>query len=820
VANKKLPDMQIIEADDRGLQIDFQRILAMIERIPDVGSIEELVARSPELVHAAVERIQDAVAPYDAFDVVESMKMRELSLGLVGFSEREHDGIAAAVEIASLVLLARGSRSGNASMGENPGLAVPVIHDEVQNLLLLAQLATFAQPASATAEGAAKSELAGLLKMYEISVRNRQFESIRAAHDSRLFGDVHVVADMKGALDFNYDEYLLVRQAVQELGGERLSAAANQFADAFQSNETSSGACALTAEAREAARTALNDLFLRPGDRAAFKAADIASRTTLDEAVVRAVLGPFSLTFVKDDGVAIVSKFLDGDNPFATCSLLNDSKDSYLSTGAQLGDDALRSIVEKALSGKAAERYNRARARLTEELAIGYFANVVRPDQQYLNLKYWMPAEGQAADVVASTGTNLRSIAQLTEMDALLVAEDVAICIEVKGKSLRRESRTGHGVKLADDLAKTVGEAAEQADRARRLIEENHGLQTESGWLDLSSVREVHSVVVTLDDLGPAGIALDLMVRAGIVTTGRVPWVVSLHDLAVIARVVDLPAELLLYIRRRTEPDFAKVYMAVDELDLFMLFLAGHLYLEPDPDKVAAANPAAPAPTSAERKRHLRSLLPTTVATHTDALDQWIYATERPDEPGADPDTYPKPVCNLKGPVREIVLDLFRERRPGWFRASADLLSFNGGTLSRIAGAIARTAASTRRDGQWHNAFISSMSEWGHFGLFIGSVPADRTIEGAVENLERYARAKSYQMHVDRSLGLLVTAGGQVVGGGYGNHDWQDNPELDALAAEMGLTAADRMPHSMPPPSSRRSTHRLHGNSRGKKKRK
>lgn len=820
MAKKRLPAMEIIEADDRGIAIGFEKMQAMFARLPVVSSYEELVQVAPTLIEAAVKRIEDAAAPFDVFDVIESLKMRELPMGLMGFSEREHDGLPVVVEVASAVLLARTSREATAAVGTNPGEVVEPIDEAVRDLLLLGQFAPSAPPPVTTPEEAARAEIAEGLQHHELTVRNRQYQSVRDQHDPKLFSDPNVAKDMKAALGFDYAEYVAIRRAIQRISGERLQAAADQFYGAF--SDTTAAAKgdieSLPDEIRERAQRGLTGLFLHPGDRAAFTVDDVAAHTNIAEAVVRAVLAPFALPFAPGDAAASVKAFLAGDNPFSTKSLLVDAAGNYLSTGAQLGDDMLRLVVERALSGKAKDRYISVRTRISEEFASGYFEAMITADQKYENLKYWAPSDDQGPSVVAKESADFKTVAKLTEMDALLVAEDVAICIEVKGAGLRQESRGGNAVKLASDLAKTVGEAATQAARARSLIEMNHGLHTDSGWLDLEQVREVHSVVVTLEDLGPAGIALDAMVRAGVVKTDRVPWIVSLHDLAVIARVIEHPAELLLYLRRRTSPTFAQVFHAVDELDLFMMFLSDGLFLEEDPDKVAAANPAAPPVTSAQRKRHLSSLVPKTVATHTDPLDQWIYASEHSDEPRAD--RYPKPRFKAEVVVGQLVDDMTREREPGWLRAGADLLAFSGDTQKRIAGAIARTAEATRADGKWHNAFLSQMSERGHFGLFIGSCPLGETVDEATMRLTRYARVKVHQMHADRSLGLIVAPDGEVVGLGYGNHDWEEDAELDALATEMGLTTASRMPHSMPPPSARRATVRLRGKSKGKKRKK
>jgi hypothetical protein len=816
MTRRRLPDLEIVEADLRGLELGFEKMQATLARLPVVSSYEELVQLAPGLIAAAVRRIEEAAEPFDVFDVIESLKMRELPMGLLGFSEREHDGMAAVIELAAIVLLSRGGREARTGPAANPGKAVEPIGEAARELLLLGGFVSGRPPSSDAPRDIAKTEIAESLKTYELAVRNRQYQSIRDQHDPKLFGNEYVSRDMVEELGFNFADYVAVRQAIQEVTSERLQAAADQFYGAFgdATAATNWDVGALADDVRERALSGLTGLFLRPGERASFTAGEISAWTGVEEVVVRAVLAPYVLSFEAGDPTDLVRSFLDGYNPFASKSLLVDAFGNYLSTGAQLGDDMLRTAVEEGLSEKAKRRYVKVRTRVSEDLASGYFDTMILPDQKHVNLKYWAPAAGQGPDVVAQGSTGFRTTAKQTEMDALIIAEDVAICVEVKGAGLRQESRGGHAVKLASDLEKTVGEAATQADRARALIDVNRGLQTESGWLSLEGVREVHSVVVTLDDLGPAGIALDAMVRAGVVTTPRVPWIVSLHDLAVISRVVDRPAELLLYLRRRASPMFAQVFHAFDELDLFMMFLNDGLFFEDDPDRVAAANPAAPPVTSAQRRRYQRSLVPKTVATHTDPLDQWMYASEHPEEAGAD--EYPKPHFKSEARVGAMVDDMTRERKPGWLRAGADLLAFSGDAQAGVARAIERTAMSTRADGMWHNAYMSQMSERGHFGLFIGSVPPGSTLAEATARLERYARAKVHQMHADRSLGVIVSPSGAIENIGYGNHEWVEDAELDALVAEMGLTSASRMSHSMPPPSARRATVRLRGTLKGK----
>ncbi len=113
--------------------------------------------------------------------------------------------------------------------------------------------------------------------------------------------------------------------------------------------------------------------------------------------------------------------------------------------------------------------------------------------------------------------------------------------------------------------------------------------------------------------------------KAGLLDVGRIPWTVSVHDLDLITQVVDRPAEFLLYLRRRRDPEATVFYTAPDELDLFLYFFEAGLYVEPDPDKIRVALPWMPPVKTAERRRR-RQQHPAYITSRTDALDLWHYA--------------------------------------------------------------------------------------------------------------------------------------------------------------------------------------------------
>jgi hypothetical protein len=127
----------------------------------------------------------------------------------------------------------------------------------------------------------------------------------------------------------------------------------------------------------------------------------------------------------------------------------------------------------------------------------------------------------------------------------------------------------------------------------KERIVDDKGLRLRDGtWLDLADVREIHSVVTSLDDMPGIATATAKLAGAGLLPPDNIPWTVSLNDLDLVTQLVDRPAEFLLYLRRRTEPRATEMFMAVDELDLFLLFFRMGLYVEPDPEVASREMPS------------------------------------------------------------------------------------------------------------------------------------------------------------------------------------------------------------------------------------
>ncbi|MDT0484633.1 hypothetical protein [Streptomyces doebereineriae] len=168
-------------------------------------------------------------------------------------------------------------------------------------------------------------------------------------------------------------------------------------------------------------------------------------------------------------------------------------------------------------------------------------------------------------------------------------------------------------------------DAAAQAERLRERIDTDHGLRLRDGsWLDLAHIREVHTVAVSLEDLSGIATTTADLVRAGRLPAANLPWTVSQHDLRTIGELLARPAELILYLRRRTDVETTQKFDAVDELDLFLHLYESGLYLEPDPVRIARELPQFGPPTVAARRRRAAERA-SVLASRTNRLDAWYF---------------------------------------------------------------------------------------------------------------------------------------------------------------------------------------------------
>ena len=547
-----------------------------------------------------------------------------------------------------------------------------------------------------------------------------------------------------------------------------------------------------TAEELEDFKSAMIDFIFLPGDRAAFTSTDLSGWCHLDATVLDRVLEHFSVPFEgSTTATDLVNNFLHTRSPLGRTGLIR-SEGSYLTVSGPIGTDSFRTVVEDSLKNTAAwDRYDRTRCLVSETLAVGALAKALSAPPLATNLKHFAPVKDHGPELLARDCVDPTAVGELVEADSLFVVEDVAVCLEVKARSVAEPARRGDVNRLRSEIKKILGEGARQARRLETLLRTNGGYWDEHrNWVDLSHVREIHTIVAGLDYFGPLGVALGDLAETELLGHGHFPWVVSIHDLETISRVVDRPSELLLYLRRRTGAGVARHFRGADELDVFMLFMEGGLYVPDDPDEIRHKHPTARYPTKTARKRHQDAARPTRVGTFTDPLDAWMYWVEGSSQMEAS-----KPEFNVDTSTAELVDFLAEGPAPGWLRIGADLMSFDGRAQERIMANVAKIVRQTRIDGKSHSLVQALASSDGYTALFAVTVPEHGSAETCSTVLREYMAAKKHQVGADRCLGLLIDHDGDIRATVYMNDLPEKDPEIDELVARSGLKPIRDRPH-------------------------
>lgn len=705
---------------------DFADMVSGISLFAGCKSLAAARTILRDQIQLEVEAMAALVRHADAFDVIELMRLREL--GVVPHAAP--GGSALAIEIVAAVLLSRGSRKPSELRRDEtrPHMHVKELHHRALRLMRLAQ---GRQLTEAAMNGGSLAVLAAEYQGAVMGIRNLQYSSIRDAHEALLFDNERAASLMQKHLGYTYPQVVAVRRAIAEVSSQRMTELRDGTADIVLRNQGVPPAEVPAAEAEEFMSQMVALMFL-PGDRATISASDVAPGAGVSDETALAVLTSFSQFF--DSAISATDRVYDmlvGTNLFLTTPLVSDGAGHFVSTSNELGNDSLRRIFERALTsnGKDFTSYDqKLRVAMSEQIALDGLASILDTPPSHAAFKYFAPEDEDEIGQLGSGCADPAVAGKQVEGDGLFIIDDVVIIVETKGKSMAEQSRRGDVTRLSRDLAATIGDACAQAKRIERLIETNRGIWlADKSWIDLSQIREVRCLTALLDDVGPLGTALGRLQQAGIVSEDKPPWITSLHDLTTIAAVCDRPAEFLHYLRVRTDSPVTTHFWALDELDLYMTFLQGDLWV--DADEEDAVN---------------------MVDDHCVELNAWM---DRHEHEGTE--LHEKPSFNAVPAMLQLVDAITALRKPGWLRCGADLLSLAGEAQQQLLDMIAELSHRTEDDGDEHHGAFSFESTWERPAFFIAISPIGMNMNDVETQLFAYMQTKAAQVGAERSYGLI-----------------------------------------------------------------
>jgi hypothetical protein len=292
------------------------------------------------------------------------------------------------------------------------------------------------------------------------------------------------------------------------------------------------------------------------------------------------------------------------------------------------------------------ETFQRRRAAFVESKIVGALAGALRADSQHVNLRFTVDG------------------GPLYEIDGVVIVDDVAFILEAKAGRLSDQARRGRLRELRPELERLVGRGASQAARLRTAIVAGARIEffdADGGPLEVSlaHLERVEAVVVTLEDLSWLGTLRGELVEAGLVDAEHdVPWIVSVFDFELICRLIEFPAQLILYLdARRALP---RQITTGDEMNLWMMHLLAKLEFPQD-------------------------------AGHVSLRGDWTEEIDRHYMFGHGP----LPKMPLERRARSAVERLDRKREPGHVRATEELIERDQWTRMPEPAIVMRRGANT-----------------------------------------------------------------------------------------------------------------------------
>lgn len=783
--------LTLVSASAKELARTIDRIVVLSQALsddptepetPPSGALDPVLAES-------VQALQDVLEGHDALDVLSLVAMYLMPADMAMWREADStlEQTIAAAEIIALALLGMGLPR----TLDPPVQTASIIEEATRRagvIIRLAQAFSWNRLAERAAGGPADLSLGYLswrLAAHETAVRGRQYDSVARRLNTAILDNPRAEESWKLVLGYTYNDVLGVRDAVARICTHRMRNVAETMREATATDDPS--------RLDETVRSAFDTFFERPSPLRLVTIEDVRRESAIEPAPIQAILDRFSLGPDGRDARALISEFVQGRSPMMGKGIIQVPGSGYLILNGAIALDEIRRTCEAQIKPSSHwTKYSDMRASNAEK----YVADVL--DELLLeraavrtSLKYRIPSpESPRVDLSATARTPNEG--DIAEADVLLVLDGVAICVEVKSGDLRPKSRQGGPSQLQGDLEKNVTQAAQQADRLRHLVETNRGLWLSTGsWLDLSKVQEIHSIVVSLDDLGPVVLDMEHVIASRVIDQVHLPWITSLHDLVVICETLhEKPEDLLLYLRRRTHRESARRISASDELDVFMWFMSGGLYFEPDPVRLHTEQPGSRPPSEKERRRYEEQGR-VVVGTFTDRLDAWYYWRE-----GSSSRPIDNPTRHTQPEIAQITDHLKLADAPGWWRTAADINSYGPAALKAIAGHIREANSRTKQDGKFHSYTMGGGDDTGRWVLIFGTghdTPRTR------EHLDKYLAAKKHSEWADRALAVLLNRAGAPVYSRWLSYPRQDDPELDRLARTMRLVPPDRAPRAIPP---------------------
>jgi len=347
--------------------------------------------------------------------------------------------------------------------------------------------------------------------------------------------------------------------------------------------------------------------------------------------------------------------------------------------------------------------------------------------------------------------------------DVLVLHDRNVFIVQCKAKRLRYDSKIGKDSKLIrDDLNKAVKESFDQGIRARDYFSKNQPakIMSKHGNLEIDSkqISDIFLLSVTLGSYPHLITRLaNINPTLNLFSNSQYPWAISLFDLGVVTELIESPAILIHYAKRRLAIERTKFKILADEIDLLGYYFSQGLYF------------------GTEEFKKLNALLLSGFSTN---IDRYIFEKH---ELGKNPK---KPEQEMPPQFKEYLKTIEELKSPYKTDCAVRLLDFDHEGREVFVDTAEKIKQQTRNDNDLHS-FSTTMKE-----VSLGFSFITMNAEGNFENLYRqvfsFSVIKKYVTKCKEWVGLGWDKNSKktVDIAVFLSYDWQEDPVIAQIAKD------------------------------------
>jgi hypothetical protein len=484
--------------------------------------LETLASSKDELaqdIERQIEELESILRQYEPFDIISNISLANSILDPETYKEYEQEGSPAFTEYVALLYLAEPYETyAERDLQPIPGAVLEDIQSRVRTLFtnqIFYLVVKDIDPAQ-TGPLDLLSELRFKTLSRSLIVRFPAYHHHLVDLLTDLFGPLQ--DDLEHTLGFSIDDALALSEAVGALVAHRFTERREEATNSRRDLQEAVRLYRQKGEAvgefpihvlehlgniepsksdKEIKNVSIAWLFFALGDTFSFTANEVVEESGVELKRVSSLLERLSLKFGE---VEARYRFPAPTHPLMTKAFINHGE-RFLCPVADRICWSIRPAIEALWNPDSPtavtenrnlwDRYDRVRSTFLEQKALDYLAQALKHAQVYRNLMYKIEENGQVKEA---------------ELDGLILLDSAILLVEAKAGTVSPPARRGAPKRMTEELKELVGEAYEQALRAKLYIRQadrprfylKNGAIVE---INSQEIERIFLVTVTLDHL-------------------------------------------------------------------------------------------------------------------------------------------------------------------------------------------------------------------------------------------------------------------------------------------------------------------------------